>query len=95
MIHIARPAAVSKVVSLDNARIRKAKGQKLVDTAGAVDPRTRIKPATYAKTPTNLVIYVREIGWVKGVLHARYIMGGAYHSIPVTDLTPAPLPANL
>lgn len=80
------------VTSLDNARIRKATGQKLTDESGAVHPRVRVQPGTYAQTPTTLVIYVQGLHWVKGVLHARYCMGGAAHSIPVPDLTPTPRP---
>lgn len=91
MIHVSEAAerVLDNVTNLDNARLRKQLGLPLTDESGPRHPRVRIRPGMHVTTPTGLIIYVREVGWVEGELHARYCMGGANHSVPVRDLIPS------
>lgn len=79
------------IVNLDNARIRKATGQKLIDPKGIVAPESMIQARTWAQTPTGLIVYIRDVRFIEGKRRAFFMVNGIQQSELVANLTPTQL----
>lgn len=86
------------VVSLDNARIRKATGQPLTDppdgSRGTMAHRSRVTVGSFVTTATGLIVRVQKIFWLEGKLRAHFIVAGCIHSELVDNLTPTQSPPD-